>query len=97
MVVSSGKLHTYVAGVPCPVCVTLAELRSGFTALSRDASARRALGLGCVASGRSPPGLAQGRGRKIYESGEELTGLPKRGLWVDQAPVPPWEWRKGDR
>jgi hypothetical protein len=43
------------------------------------------------------PGLAQGRGRKIYESGEEATGLPKRGLWVDQAPVPPWEWRKGDR
>ena len=35
------------------------------------------------------------RGR--YKSEEEEARLRKRGLWVDEAPVPPWEWRKGDR
>ena len=37
---------------------------------------------------------AEDRGR--YESEEEEARLRKRGLWVDDAPVPPWEWRKGD-
>ena len=32
------------------------------------------------------------RGR--YKSEEEEARLRKRGLWVDDAPVPPWEWRK---
>jgi endonuclease YncB( thermonuclease family) len=39
---------------------------------------------------RTPP-----RGR--YKSEEEEARLRKRGLWVDEAPVPPWEWRKDDR
>ena len=34
------------------------------------------------------------RGR--YRSEEEAR-LRKRGLWMDEAPVPPWEWRKGGR
>ena len=35
------------------------------------------------------------RGR--YKTEEEEARLRKRGLWADEAPVPPWEWRKGDR
>ena len=38
---------------------------------------------------------AEDRGR--YKSEEEVARLRKRGLWVDDAPVPPWEWRRGDR
>ena len=30
-----------------------------------------------------------------YKSEEEEARLRKRGLWVDEAPVPPWEWRAG--
>ena len=33
------------------------------------------------------------RGR--YKSEEEEARLRKRGLWVDETPVPPWEWRAG--
>jgi len=33
---------------------------------------------------------AENRGR--YKSEEEETRLRKRGLWMDDAPVPPWEW-----
>jgi endonuclease YncB( thermonuclease family) len=32
------------------------------------------------------------RGR--YESEEEEARLRKRELWVDDAPVPLWEWRR---
>jgi endonuclease YncB( thermonuclease family) len=35
--------------------------------------------------------------RGCYKSEEEEARLRKRGLWVDEAPVPPWEWRRGDR
>ena len=35
------------------------------------------------------------RGR--YKSEEEEARLRKRGLWVDDAPVPPWEWRSEGR
>ncbi|HEX4327041.1 MAG TPA: thermonuclease family protein, partial [Burkholderiales bacterium] len=28
---------------------------------------------------------------------EQEAQAAKRGLWVDQAPQPPWEWRKGSR
>lgn len=28
---------------------------------------------------------------------EEEARLPKRGLWVDPNPVPPWEWRVARR
>jgi endonuclease YncB( thermonuclease family) len=38
---------------------------------------------------------AEDRGR--YQSEEEEARLRKRGLWVDQAPVPPWEWRSEGR
>jgi endonuclease YncB( thermonuclease family) len=38
---------------------------------------------------------AQDRGR--YASEEEEARLRKRGLWVDDAPVPPWEWRRNGR
>ena len=30
-------------------------------------------------------------------SEEEEARSRKRGLWVDEALVPPWEWREGDR
>ena len=30
-----------------------------------------------------------------YKSEEEEARLRKRGLWADEAPVPPWELRKG--
>lgn len=33
--------------------------------------------------------------RGPYASEEEEAHLRKRGLWADQAPVPPWEWREG--
>jgi len=26
---------------------------------------------------------------------EQAVKMSKRGLWIDKAPVPPWEWRKG--
>ena len=29
-----------------------------------------------------------------YESAEDEARLRKCGLWSDQAPVPPWDWRK---
>jgi endonuclease YncB( thermonuclease family) len=35
------------------------------------------------------------RGR--YESEENEARLRKRGLWVDDAPIPPWEWRQKSR
>ena len=38
---------------------------------------------------------AEDRGR--YQSEEEETRLRKRGLWADDAPMPPWEWCRGDR
>ena len=38
---------------------------------------------------------AEDRGR--YQSEEEEARLRKRGLWVDDAPVPPWEWRSEGR
>ncbi len=33
--------------------------------------------------------------RKLYESAENEARTAKRGLWADNAPVPPWEWRHG--
>lgn len=38
---------------------------------------------------------AEDRGR--YESEENDARLRKRGLWVDDSPVPPWEWRRKAR
>jgi len=35
---------------------------------------------------------AEDRGR--YESAEQEARLRKRGLWQDNDPVPPWEWRR---
>ena len=35
------------------------------------------------------------RGR--YKREEEEARLRKRGRWVDEAPVPPWEWRAQQR
>lgn len=35
------------------------------------------------------------RGR--YASEENEARLRKRGLWVDDSPVPPWDWRKNKR
>ena len=34
---------------------------------------------------------AQGR----YESAEHEARLRKHGLWADDSPIPPWDWRKG--
>ena len=33
--------------------------------------------------------------RKLYELAEVDARAAKRGLWADNAPVPPWEWRHG--
>ena len=38
---------------------------------------------------------AEDRGR--YQSEEEEARLRKRGLWVDDAPVPLWDWRSEAR
>lgn len=35
------------------------------------------------------------RGR--YESEEMDARLRRRGLWVEGSPLPPWDWRKGER
>lgn len=35
--------------------------------------------------------------RKLYELAENEARADKRGLWMDNDPVPPWEWRRGKR
>jgi len=30
----------------------------------------------------------------LYEQAENEARWQKRGLWVDDKPVPPWEWRR---
>lgn len=32
--------------------------------------------------------------RRLYERAESEAKAAKRGLWQDNEPVPPWEWRK---
>ena len=32
--------------------------------------------------------------RARYETEEQTARAAKRGLWVDKAPVPPWDWRR---
>ena len=31
--------------------------------------------------------------RGLYEAAEAIAKAERRGLWVDPAPVPPWDWR----
>jgi endonuclease YncB( thermonuclease family) len=33
----------------------------------------------------------------MLESLEKNAREAKKGLWVDPAPIPPWEWRRLDR
>lgn len=35
--------------------------------------------------------------RQTYADAENEAKAAKRGLWHDEIPVPPWEWRKGAR
>jgi endonuclease YncB( thermonuclease family) len=35
--------------------------------------------------------------RLVYRDEEESARVRRVGLWKDAKPVPPWEWRKGDR
>jgi endonuclease YncB( thermonuclease family) len=35
--------------------------------------------------------------RLVYRDEEESAKARRVGLWKDAEPVPPWEWRKGDR
>jgi endonuclease YncB( thermonuclease family) len=35
--------------------------------------------------------------RLVYRDEEEAAKAGQVGLWKDAKPVPPWEWRKGDR
>jgi len=35
--------------------------------------------------------------RLVYRDEEENAKARRVGLWKDTKPVPPWEWRKGDR
>jgi endonuclease YncB( thermonuclease family) len=35
--------------------------------------------------------------RLVYRDQEESAKGRRAGLWKDAKPVPPWEWRKGDR
>jgi endonuclease YncB( thermonuclease family) len=35
--------------------------------------------------------------RLTYAAAETEAREARRGLWKDSAPVPPWEWRKGQR
>ncbi len=32
-----------------------------------------------------------------YEFAEQEARAKRAGLWADAAPVPPWDWRKGER
>jgi endonuclease YncB( thermonuclease family) len=32
--------------------------------------------------------------RELYEQAENDARLRKRGLWIDDKPVPPWDWRR---
>ncbi|MDZ4733291.1 MAG: thermonuclease family protein [Nitrospirota bacterium] len=36
-------------------------------------------------------------GDTVLEGLEKDARDAKKGLWTDQAPIPPWEWRKRDR
>jgi endonuclease YncB( thermonuclease family) len=35
--------------------------------------------------------------RGAYEFSEEEAKAKRVGLWVDSLPIPPWDWRKGER
>ena len=35
--------------------------------------------------------------RLVYRDEEESAKARGAGLWKDARPVPPWEWRRGDR
>ena len=35
--------------------------------------------------------------RAAYEFSEEEAKAKRAGLWVDSRPIPPWDWRKGER
>jgi micrococcal nuclease len=35
--------------------------------------------------------------RQLYELAENDARAAKRGLWADNEPVPPWEWRRSPR
>lgn len=35
--------------------------------------------------------------RELYDQAENDARLHQRGLWVDDKPVPPWEWRNNQR
>ncbi|MDP1718635.1 MAG: thermonuclease family protein [Burkholderiales bacterium] len=35
--------------------------------------------------------------RRLYEQAENDARTAKRGLWADNEPVPPWEWRRANR
>jgi endonuclease YncB( thermonuclease family) len=37
------------------------------------------------------------RDREVYEAEELNAKIRRLGLWVDKAPVPPWEWRHRGR
>jgi endonuclease YncB( thermonuclease family) len=32
-----------------------------------------------------------------YESAEQEARAKRVGLWADGQPIPPWDWRKGER
>ena len=40
-------------------------------------------------SNEQPP-----RQRAEYESAEDRAAADRLGLWQDEAPVPPWQWRR---
>jgi endonuclease YncB( thermonuclease family) len=35
--------------------------------------------------------------RRLYALAEEEARAGKRGLWFDEAPMPPWDWRKQEK
>ncbi|MGB5640938.1 MAG: thermonuclease family protein [Sedimenticolaceae bacterium] len=41
-----------------------------------------------------PPGAAQTGDSHPYPVAEAQARLERRGLWSDESPIPPWEWRR---
>ena len=35
--------------------------------------------------------------RQLYELAENDARAAKRGLWADNEPMPPWEWRRAGK
>ncbi len=35
--------------------------------------------------------------RRLYAQAKDQAKLEKRGLWIDEGPTPPWDWRNQEK